>query len=286
MNRRAVRAASTMCRTRMQSSGGILDLRGFHDRASEVTAQILRGAEIHTPSADQVGQPGFKFAQCDETRLPPWLEFHQQVDGAVRSRRSPQGGAEQGQPADMKAPAYRRQGGAIGEQAIRQFATLLIPGSVPGALQGASCTENMSQASPDCRPQGFIFANANDPPEAITRRIEGLNSHSAEFFGQASKSRRLSSGMRGPLSNANGFPRRLEDNLLLASPCAPGKIRAQWRDGMSAPARTHDRRYTIEEFEAMDFGGLPAELIDGLVTVAHALPTDEHGIIVENLGHL
>jgi hypothetical protein len=132
----------------------------------------------------------------------------------------------------------------------------------------------MSQASPDCRPQGFIFANANDPPEAITRRIEGLNSHSAEFFGQASKSRRLSSGMRGPLSNANGFPRRLEDNLLLASPCAPGKIRAQWRDGMSAPARTHDRRYTIEEFEAMDFGGLPAELIDGLVTVAHAL---DHG---------
>jgi Uma2 family endonuclease len=54
---------------------------------------------------------------------------------------------------------------------------------------------------------------------------------------------------------------------------------------MSALARTHDRRYTIEEFEAMDFGGLPAELIDGLVTVAHALPTDEHGIIVENLGY-
>jgi hypothetical protein len=54
---------------------------------------------------------------------------------------------------------------------------------------------------------------------------------------------------------------------------------------MSALARTHERRYTIEEFEAMDFGGLPAELIDGLVTVAHAFPTDEHGIIVENLGH-
>jgi len=54
---------------------------------------------------------------------------------------------------------------------------------------------------------------------------------------------------------------------------------------MSALARTHDRRYTIEEFETMDFGGLPAELIDGLITVAHAFPTDEHGIIIENLGH-
>jgi Uma2 family endonuclease len=54
---------------------------------------------------------------------------------------------------------------------------------------------------------------------------------------------------------------------------------------MSALAQTHDRRYTIEEFEAMDFGDLSAELIDGLVTVAHAFPTDEHGIIIENLGH-
>src|SRR5690242_19122857 len=56
---------------RMRSSGCILNPRGFHDRASGVTAQMLRGAEIHAPSADQVGQPGFEFAQCDETRLPP-----------------------------------------------------------------------------------------------------------------------------------------------------------------------------------------------------------------------
>lgn len=35
----------------------------------------------------------------------------------------------------------------------------------------------------------------------------------------------------------------------------------------------------------MDFGGLSAELIDGLVTVAYAFPSDEHGIIIENLGH-
>jgi hypothetical protein len=74
MNRRAVRAASTLCGTWMRSSGGILNLRGFHDRASEVTAQILRGTEIHSPSADQVGQPGFEFAQRDETRLPPRLD--------------------------------------------------------------------------------------------------------------------------------------------------------------------------------------------------------------------
>lgn len=54
---------------------------------------------------------------------------------------------------------------------------------------------------------------------------------------------------------------------------------------MSALAQTHDRRTTIEEFEVMDFGGLSAELIDGLVTVTHAFPSDEHGIIIENLGH-
>src|SRR5690242_19209385 len=93
------------------------------------------------------------------------------------------------------------------------------------------------------------------------------------------------SGMRRPLPNADGLPCRLDGNLLLASSRAPAKIGAQWRDDMSARAETHDRRYTIEEFEAMDFGGLPAELIDGLVTVAHAFPTDEHGIIIENLGH-
>ncbi|KJB93252.1 hypothetical protein N826_16690 [Skermanella aerolata KACC 11604] len=52
----------------MWPSGGILDLRGLHDRVSEVMAQIFRDAQIHAPSIDQAGQPGFEFAQCDETR--------------------------------------------------------------------------------------------------------------------------------------------------------------------------------------------------------------------------
>ena len=54
---------------------------------------------------------------------------------------------------------------------------------------------------------------------------------------------------------------------------------------MSALAENHEHRYTLEEFVAMDFGDQPAELIDGLIILSHAFPTDEHGIIIENLGH-
>jgi Uma2 family endonuclease len=46
-----------------------------------------------------------------------------------------------------------------------------------------------------------------------------------------------------------------------------------------------DRRYTIEEFEEMDFSDLTAELIDGLIVIAQAYPSDQHGLITANLGY-
>jgi MFS superfamily sulfate permease-like transporter len=42
---------------------------------------------------------------------------------------------------------------------------------------------------------------------------------------------------------------------------------------MSALPQLREHRYTIEEFEEMNFGDLAAELIDGLVVVAKALPS-------------
>ena len=39
---------------------------------------------------------------------------------------------------------------------------------------------------------------------------------------------------------------------------------------MSALPQLREHRYTIEEFEEMNFGDLAAELIDGLVVVAEA----------------
>jgi Uma2 family endonuclease len=54
---------------------------------------------------------------------------------------------------------------------------------------------------------------------------------------------------------------------------------------MAEPVRKGEPRYSLEEFAVMDLGGLPAELIDGRIVVAQAFPTEEHGIIVENLAH-
>jgi Uma2 family endonuclease len=52
---------------------------------------------------------------------------------------------------------------------------------------------------------------------------------------------------------------------------------------MSALHELPERRYTIEEFEAMDFGDRIVELIDGLIVFSHAFPNDIHGLITENL---
>lgn len=54
---------------------------------------------------------------------------------------------------------------------------------------------------------------------------------------------------------------------------------------MNTLPHLQDRRYTIEEFEEMDFGDRAAELIDGLVVIAQAYPSDQHGLITANLGH-
>jgi hypothetical protein len=52
---------------------------------------------------------------------------------------------------------------------------------------------------------------------------------------------------------------------------------------MSGLPQLQDHRYTIEEFEEMDFGDLAAELIDGLIVVAEAFPSDQHGLITADL---
>ena len=57
------------------------------------------------------------------------------------------------------------------------------------------------------------------------------------------------------------------------------------RDTMSGLPQSKEYRYTIEEFEEMDFGDLAAELIDGLVVVAEAFPSDQHGLITANLAY-
>ena len=54
---------------------------------------------------------------------------------------------------------------------------------------------------------------------------------------------------------------------------------------MSTLPHLQDRRYTIEEFEKMDFGDRAAELIDGLIVIAKAYPSDQHGFITANLGY-
>lgn len=54
---------------------------------------------------------------------------------------------------------------------------------------------------------------------------------------------------------------------------------------MSTLPHLQDHRYTIEEFEKMDFGDLTAELIDGQIVVAQAYPSDQHGLITANLGY-
>jgi Uma2 family endonuclease len=54
---------------------------------------------------------------------------------------------------------------------------------------------------------------------------------------------------------------------------------------MSGLPQSKEYRYTIEEFEEMDFGDLAAELIDGLVVVAEAFPSDQHGLITANLAY-
>jgi Uma2 family endonuclease len=54
---------------------------------------------------------------------------------------------------------------------------------------------------------------------------------------------------------------------------------------MSTLPHLQDHRYTIEKFEKMDFGDLAAELIDGLVVIAQAYPSDQHGLITANLGY-
>jgi hypothetical protein len=43
---------------------------------------------------------------------------------------------------------------------------------------------------------------------------------------------------------------------------------------MSILPYMQDRRYTIEEFEEMDFGNLIAELIDGLMITGVSSPVD------------
>ncbi len=46
-----------------------------------------------------------------------------------------------------------------------------------------------------------------------------------------------------------------------------------------------DRPLSLEEFDALDFGDRPAELIDGRVVVAQAFPSLEHGLVIENLSY-
>ena len=54
---------------------------------------------------------------------------------------------------------------------------------------------------------------------------------------------------------------------------------------MKVLSRLQERRHTIEEFKEMDFGDVTAELIDGLIVIAQAFPSDQHGLITKNLGY-
>ena len=133
----------------------------------------------------------------------------------------------------MKALA-RRQSDAISEQSIRRFATLLNPGGVERALQGGGSGESMSQAGADHRPQGFVSGSVGDIPEAIGRRIDGLNLDPQDVSGNAPpapKRRRLAIPPERQLATCH-----------TARSC---QNPVQWRITMSALAQTHDRRYTI-----------------------------------------
>lgn len=54
---------------------------------------------------------------------------------------------------------------------------------------------------------------------------------------------------------------------------------------MSALSDLQNRRYTIEEFRELDFGEQHVELINGLIVLDHAFPSDQHALITENLGY-
>ena len=40
----------------------------------------------------------------------------------------------------------------------------------------------------------------------------------------------------------------------------------------------------LEQFQAMNFGDRKAELIDGVIVIAHAVPTARHGAIAASIG--
>jgi hypothetical protein len=94
-----------MCRRRTRSSGGKLHLGGANHLFSEMPAQLVSGAYINTPPAQQSRQLGFESRETQQAGHGTRLEFHEEIDIASRTGGASKYRAKKGQPANTVAAA-------------------------------------------------------------------------------------------------------------------------------------------------------------------------------------
>src|SRR6185369_7361476 len=82
MNCATASAASTMWRRRTRSSSRILRLGGPQYLFAEISAEILRRAQVDLLPSQQAGQLRLHGGQPEQARLTARLELHQEVDVA------------------------------------------------------------------------------------------------------------------------------------------------------------------------------------------------------------
>ncbi len=115
-NPSAAFAASIICSTRIASSGRILNLGRPHDLVAEMAAEVLGRSEVDPSVAEHGREFGFHPGEPDEPRFLSRLELDQKVYIAVRTGRASECRAEQGEPADVMAPAERPERSRVGKQ--------------------------------------------------------------------------------------------------------------------------------------------------------------------------
>src|SRR6185295_1302371 len=93
-----------MCPRYSRSPCGILNLSGPQYFVANSVVQELRGHQIHGPASEERGELVLETNET-QSRHVSGLELDEHVDVALGPEILPQDGAEQGQPADVIAPA-------------------------------------------------------------------------------------------------------------------------------------------------------------------------------------
>src|SRR5579883_2707614 len=100
-NPTASRAASSMWRRRTRSSFRIEHFGLLEDLLPEVTAQVLRRAQVHCASPQECREFTFQARNAQQSRNMARFELHQDIHVALGSEIFPQRGTEHRQPADV-----------------------------------------------------------------------------------------------------------------------------------------------------------------------------------------